>query len=577
MGFRTIRPKRVKKVKTENGQEVLRRIEDYLKSDVTGEPVEILCGFWQDQQEAVTYQELRQAVRDGAISQETLRLWAQDYSILVTTKLSSLWTKAVAAGTEGQPILDNMAFEINMQSPGILNWLSERGAEFVTVSTHEQKKAIAALLTKKMRDGHTVDELSRLIRPCIGLTEGDAKAVVRLYDSIVSNLRSEHPRMKAESIKRKAMDAAQKYAERKHRQRAMTIAQTESAFAYNRGADEGIRQAQMEGYLGKCKKRWSTSGDDAVCELCSSLEGIEVDMDSDFNIGSRILFEGQHMLPPAHPRCACAIEYIESVPAYRDRRLYIDENEEESWYEKNVNYIVNEMKSTKIKGYLVDNGMDFDEVLSLNDDIARKKAADIMKRKRHDMLEEMKILNEKYKGIKYDDFSLLNEIDKLLLQNTLNQSSFYQKFVYATENGGKLPQIVDVLPSDCIKIYRGVKNAPNLTAEFINNATKFDNVAYIGNGVYGDGIYFSSKFDRAEKFAKESGNVINAALSKDASIIDYDSINEEMINAWKGKINNMEVSVYARLKGYDAITMELPDGEIYYNIINRRCLLIEES
>ena len=38
--------------------------------------------------------------------------------------------------------------------------------------------------------------------------------------------------MKAESIQRKALDAAQKYAERKHRQRAMTIAQTELAFAY---------------------------------------------------------------------------------------------------------------------------------------------------------------------------------------------------------------------------------------------------------------------------------------------------------------------------------------------------------
>ena len=47
MGFRMIRPKRIKKVKTENGREVLRRLEGYLKSAaVTGEPVEILCGFW---------------------------------------------------------------------------------------------------------------------------------------------------------------------------------------------------------------------------------------------------------------------------------------------------------------------------------------------------------------------------------------------------------------------------------------------------------------------------------------------------------------------------------------------------
>lgn len=315
MGFRIIAPKRIRKVKTKNGQEVLRRLEEYLESDaVTGEPVEILCGFWEDQQNAITYQELRQAVIDGAISQETIQLWTQDYSVLVANRLSNLWTDAITAGSAGQPILDGLAFEFNTQSPGILNWLSERGAEFVTVCTQEQKDAIAALVTKKMRDGHTVDELSRLIRPCIGLTEGDAKAATRFYDNIVATLKKEHPRMKPESIRKKALDATQKYAERKHRQRAMTIAQTESAFAYNRGADEGIRQAQAEGYLGIMKKRWSTSGDDGVCKICASLEGTEVDMDAEFGFKGRVLFKGHKLLPPAHPRCACAVEYIEVNP-----------------------------------------------------------------------------------------------------------------------------------------------------------------------------------------------------------------------------------------------------------------------
>lgn len=310
MAIRFIPAKRVRKVKTKNSQEVLRRLEEYLENNCD-EPVRILCGFWEDQQNAITYQELRQAVLDGAISQETLRLWTQDYSILVANQLSSMWTDAIIAGPTGQPILDGLVFEFNTQTPGILSWISERGAEFVTASTQEQKDAIAALLTKKMKDSHTVDELARLIRPCIGLTEGQAKANARYYDNIVANLRKEHPRMKPDSIRKKALDAAQKYAERQHRERAMTIAQTESAFAYNKGADEGIRQAQAEGYLGTMKKRWSTSGDDAVCELCASLEGMEVDMDADFDIKGKLLFRGQHMLPPAHPRCACAIEYIE--------------------------------------------------------------------------------------------------------------------------------------------------------------------------------------------------------------------------------------------------------------------------
>lgn len=262
----------------------------------------------------MTYQELRQVVLDGTLTTETLELWQQDYSILAADRLRDMWPKAIEAGSKGQPILDGLAFEFQTQTPGIFDWLKERGAEFVTASTQEQKDAIAALLTKKMVDGHTVDELARMIRPCIGLTEGQAKANARYYDNIVANLRKEHPRMKMESIRKKAGEAALKYAERQHRERAFTIAQTESAFAYNRGAYEGIRQAQAGGYLGTVKKRWSTSGDDGVCAVCASLEGTETDMDAEFNFKGRVLFSGHKRLPPAHPRCACAVEYIEEEP-----------------------------------------------------------------------------------------------------------------------------------------------------------------------------------------------------------------------------------------------------------------------
>lgn len=251
---------------------------------------------------------------DGTLTTEILELWRQDYSILTAEKLSNMWIKAIEAGQKGQPFLDGLFFEFNMQTPGIFSWLKERGANFVTVCTQEQKYAIAALLTKKMREGHTVDELARMIRPCIGLTESQAKAYARYYDSIVANLRKEHPRMKIESVRRKARDAALKYAERQHRERAFTIAQTESAFAYNRGADEGIRQAQSQNLIGVLKKRWSTSGDNGVCDICAALEGTEVGMDDNFQFKGRILFASQHMLPPAHPRCACAVEYIEVSP-----------------------------------------------------------------------------------------------------------------------------------------------------------------------------------------------------------------------------------------------------------------------
>lgn len=53
---------------------------------------------------------------------------------------------------------------------------------------------------------------------------------------------------------------------------------------------------------------------DMVCSLCSSLEGVEIGMDEEFSfkgIGTKVTTD---LTPPAHPRCACAIEYIEVTP-----------------------------------------------------------------------------------------------------------------------------------------------------------------------------------------------------------------------------------------------------------------------
>ena len=103
MRFRMLAPSRVKKAKTEGSQEVLRRLEEFLENNCD-EPVKILYGFWEDQQNAVTYQELRQAVIDGMIDQETLRLWSQDYSVLMANRLRSLWTEICVSNPDSRHI-----------------------------------------------------------------------------------------------------------------------------------------------------------------------------------------------------------------------------------------------------------------------------------------------------------------------------------------------------------------------------------------------------------------------------------------------------------------------------------------
>lgn len=305
-----IRPaKHLKKARSGNGTEILKKLQDFLDSE-SDEPVKILCGFWKDQQNVITYQELRQGVIDGTLTEETYREWSSDYSFLVQERLQFLWNEALTTGSVSQPIMAGVSgFVFSSQTPAIMTWIQQRGAELVTRSTTEQREAIKALLAQSVVEHHSVDELARLIRPCIGLTEPQAKANLRYYDNIVKTLKEQHPKMKADSVQKKAREAAAKYAERQHRQRALTIAQTEMATAYNKGADEGIRQAQEQKLMGKVVKRWCTSNDDMVCDQCRALEGIEIDMDKPFAIKGKST--GESLTPPAHPRCACAIEYIE--------------------------------------------------------------------------------------------------------------------------------------------------------------------------------------------------------------------------------------------------------------------------
>ena len=168
-----------KKARAGNAEEILKKLEDYLR-DNEGDPIKILCGFSKDHQDAITYQELREAVIAGALTAEVFREWSSDYSLLVQNKLRYVWERAASAGSISQPIISGLSgFSFNLSEQGILNWMQSHGAEFVTVATQEQKDAIAALLARSVQEKHSVDELAKFIRPCIGLTEPQAKANLR--------------------------------------------------------------------------------------------------------------------------------------------------------------------------------------------------------------------------------------------------------------------------------------------------------------------------------------------------------------------------------------------------------------
>lgn len=309
MAFRFMKPKtRIVPIKkSEEDQEVLDKLQEYLDSALE-EPVRFLVRFWKDQAAVLTYKELRKIAVSEEFPEEIMKDWRQDYSRLLRDKMTPVWEEAVKAGIQSNPVLQGMRFDTREL---VGDWITEHTAEMVTRVTNDQVKAIRYIVGESVTYKMGADETARYIRPIVGLTEQQTAANIKYYNNIKEQMAADHPRMKPESIEQKARDAAAKYASKQHRTRADTIARTEIITAYHEGNDRGVRECISDGRLPKMKKVWSTSLDAKVCSACQALEGVELDMDKEFSAksGRKTVTTS---IPPLHPRCACAVKYVES-------------------------------------------------------------------------------------------------------------------------------------------------------------------------------------------------------------------------------------------------------------------------
>ncbi len=313
MPFHFMKPKcRVKPFrKSEDSQEALDKLEEYVDSSQE-EPTEVLEEFWKAQITLLTYEELRKILADQDVPEILVVAWTHDYSKLVEDKVVPLWKESVEAGVRSNPILEEILDEADFDASKLAeDWIKKHGAEMVTNMTDEQIQTIRQILGEAVYHKMSADETARYLRPIIGLTEPQAQANIRYYNNFKTQLAAAHPRMKTESIERKAREAAEKYAVKQRRVRAETIARTELITAYHKGNDLAVREGIRTGKLPKMKKVWSTSRDDKVCKACMALEGTEIEMDEEFKAKSGKRMIGA-LIPPLHPRCACAVKYVES-------------------------------------------------------------------------------------------------------------------------------------------------------------------------------------------------------------------------------------------------------------------------
>lgn len=281
---------------------VLRQLRSFLDA-AEPELVYFLVNNWRSQGQAITYKELREAIISGEISAEYIDQWRQDYARLVVKHLQPAWLEAIAKAAEA---LEEKypGWYFNPMGDGVLEWVKNRAAAFVTNTTQAQVDCLRAIVQRTaLLEVKNVDQLARAIRPMVGLTKQQALANLNYYQSLLDSGVSE----------KRALDLSIKYSARQSRYRAYNIARTEMAYAYNKGADEGIRQAQEAGYMGEAEKVWCTAEDERTCPTCAELEGKVVAMDDEFDFSTKLAATDPTIrrTPPAHPGCRCAIIYRE--------------------------------------------------------------------------------------------------------------------------------------------------------------------------------------------------------------------------------------------------------------------------
>lgn len=310
--FKKIKPRKVKKAKKNKaGQEALDKLNSFIDKESPA-PAFFLARTWSDQQKSITYKELRQAILNGYMDEETLSAWQQDYSVYVNKYMAPAWYKAMEAAASDLSIAGE-SFRYDPMWTGITDWVRDHTAQFVTNASNEQKQAISALVARAYNSGQDADELSRAIRPCIGLTQRQAIANQKYYENKKKEFLKNEPNLSEKKAEERAREEAAKYAERQHRYRAQVIVETEMAYAYNEGHYQSIKMAQAQGLLGEVHKKWCTAADELVCGYCGSLEGTEIDVDDKFRVtnGKKTAWV---LYPPAHPSCRCAFEEVEVSP-----------------------------------------------------------------------------------------------------------------------------------------------------------------------------------------------------------------------------------------------------------------------
>jgi len=184
--------------------------------------------------------------------------------------------RSLTAGVaKGQKLLGSLATKFDIQNPATIRWAQEYIGDRITLILTETRKAIQDVTAERLRAGTSPKEIAREIRK-------------------VKGLGLDAPRQRALAKYAETHDDVQvgKYRQRLFRQRAETIARTESAAAAVHGELESYKEA------GVGEVEFSAASD--CCDICFEYDGDR------YTVG-----ESRGVLP-LHPNCRC--DWLPVIP-----------------------------------------------------------------------------------------------------------------------------------------------------------------------------------------------------------------------------------------------------------------------
>ena len=248
-------------------------------------------------QGSIAVRQVEEALASGdaekAMSAINWPVLATEMSV-VQTIITALVGQAGVVAAQSLAVNYGISYSFDLLNPAAVEWIKRHTGDLITQITEESKLAIRAIIQDAFENGGHPYKTARQIRQYIGLTERDARAVLNYWKKL-----NQEANLSAKQVN----DMADTYARKLLRQRAETIARTETINASAEGQRKLWEQASADNMLLGFERTWIVTPDDRLCQRCSAMKGQRAPIGGVYPNGS----SG----PTLHPRCRCAEGLVE--------------------------------------------------------------------------------------------------------------------------------------------------------------------------------------------------------------------------------------------------------------------------